>query len=120
MTNEPYPNLFGEEPDREGTGEPPVKARARSGARVSQPNRALIELRPCDLGSLLPKSHRAPIAWAYLEQSNLSPLYAGIKVMAGGNGYFWASININSPAFGRKRRIRRRGQSFLANTSQTP
>jgi hypothetical protein len=78
MTNESHPTLFGEEPEREGTGGPPVKARAHGVARVLQPNRAQLELRPCDLESLLAEGHRARIVWAYVERSDLSPLYAGI------------------------------------------
>lgn len=86
MANESHPTLFGEEPEQEGTGGPPVKARAHGVARVLQPNRAQLELRPCDLESLLPEGHRARIVWAYVEQSDLSPLYAGIKAVAGGSG----------------------------------
>jgi transposase len=86
MTNESHPTLFGEEPEREGTGGPPVKARAHGVARVLQPNRAQLELRPCDLESLLAEGHRARIVWAYVERSDLSPLYAGIKAVVGGSG----------------------------------
>ncbi|RQW80485.1 MAG: transposase, partial [Methylococcus sp.] len=50
------------------------------------PNLTQIELRPCDLESLLPEGHRARVVWAYVEQTDLSVLYAGIKAVAGGSG----------------------------------
>jgi len=46
-------------------------------ARVLMPNRAQIELRASDLESLLPEGHRARIVWAYVEQADLSRMYAG-------------------------------------------
>ncbi|MBM4202126.1 MAG: IS1182 family transposase [Gammaproteobacteria bacterium] len=65
---------------------PPVKAVAAGVARVLRPNRAQVELRPCDLESLLPEGHRARIVWAYVEQADLSRMYAGIKAVKGGSG----------------------------------
>ena len=50
------------------------------------PNRSQLELRASDLESLLPEGHRARIVWAYVEQSDLSRIYAGIKAVEGGSG----------------------------------
>jgi transposase len=55
-------------------------------ARVLMPNRAQLELRASDLESLLPEGHRARIVWAYVEQADLTALYAGIKAVEGGSG----------------------------------
>jgi len=58
----------------------------RPKARVLQPNRSQMELRPSDLESLLPEGHRARLVWAYVERQNLDGLYAGIKAVEGGVG----------------------------------
>ena len=55
-------------------------------ARVILPNRDQVELRPMDLESLLPERHRARLVWAWVEQHDLSGLYAAIKVRQGGVG----------------------------------
>lgn len=55
-------------------------------ARVLLPNRAQVELRASDLESLLPEGHRARVVWAYVEQTDLSGIYAGIKAVEGGSG----------------------------------
>lgn len=55
-------------------------------ARVLQPNRSQMELRPSDLESLLPEGHRARLVWADVERQNLDGLYAGIKAVEGGVG----------------------------------
>jgi transposase len=55
-------------------------------ARVLRPNRTQIELRPCDLESLLAEGHRARRVWAYVEQADLSPMYAGIRAVEGASG----------------------------------
>jgi transposase len=55
-------------------------------ARVLMPNRAQVELRACDLESLLPEGHRARLVWAWVEQMDLSGLYAGIRAVEGGSG----------------------------------
>jgi transposase len=67
-------------------GTAPVKPVAQGVARVLRPNRAQLELRPSDLESLLPEGHRARVVWAYVEQADLSRLYAGIKAVDGGSG----------------------------------
>jgi transposase len=55
-------------------------------ARVVMPNRLQVELRPMDLESLLPPEHRARLVWAWVEQQDLSGMYAAIKVREGGVG----------------------------------
>jgi len=50
----------------------PIKRIGQGVARVLRPNRAQLELRPCDLESLLAEGHRARIVWAYVEQADLS------------------------------------------------
>ncbi len=37
MANEPRPCLFDEEPNREGAGDPPVKAQARGAGAAAEP-----------------------------------------------------------------------------------
>jgi len=67
----------------------PVTARRASAvgnARVIMPNRSQIELRPMDLESLLPESHRARLVWAWVERQDVSALYETIKVREGGVG----------------------------------
>lgn len=83
MINETF-MLFGEEP---GFGLEDKQAPVIQGvARVLMPNRAQIELRASDLESLLPEGHRARIVWAYVEQADLSRMYAGIRAVEGGSG----------------------------------
>jgi transposase len=55
-------------------------------ARVLVPNRTQLELRPCDLESLLPEGHRARLVWAWVERADLSRMYAGIRAVEGGSG----------------------------------
>ena len=78
--------FFDQEPELARAGVPPVKPVVAGVARVLRPNRAQVELRPCDLESLLPEGHRARIVWAYVEQADLSRMYAGIKAVKGGSG----------------------------------
>jgi transposase len=54
--------------------------------RVLLPNRHQLELRPSDLDSLLAEGHRARLVWCYVEQQDLSELYADIKAVEGGAG----------------------------------
>ncbi len=86
MTHSPYHPLFTEESETELAGLPFRKPVIRGVARVLMPNRAQLELRATDLESLLPEGHRARIVWAYVEQADLSRLYADIKAVAGGSG----------------------------------
>lgn len=86
MTNSPQISLFAEEVDRAETQPPAVKPITAGVARVLMPNRAQMELRASDLESLLPEGHRARIVWAYVEQADLSRVYACIKAVEGGSG----------------------------------
>lgn len=54
--------------------------------RVQSPNRGQIELRPCDLESVLPEGHRARIVWGFVAGQDLTALYAEIKAIEGGAG----------------------------------
>ena len=86
MAHEPHFGLFAEESAGALTGDRIEKTVTVGVPRVLMPNRTQLELRPCDLESLLPEGHRARVVWAYVEQADLSALYAGIKAVAGGSG----------------------------------
>lgn len=86
MEQAPSSLFWDQEPELIGQGIAPVKPVAAGVARVLRPHRAQVELRPCDLESLLPEGHRARIVWAYVEQADLSRMYAGIKAVKGGSG----------------------------------
>jgi len=74
-----------------GTGEAAESRRGRRGARRksggsvnSKPrlmvaDRSQLELRPWDLDSLIPRTHRARALWAFVERLDLSGLYDPIK-----------------------------------------
>ena len=82
--NEPAPLLFEDLPTNE-----PLPARVATEAapaRVLRPNRRQLELRPCDLESLLPEGHRARLVWGYVERQDLSRFYEPVKVREGGVG----------------------------------
>jgi transposase len=85
MTDDRQPGLFDRAPDLLAPAapreEPPPGI-----ARVRLPNRAQLELRPCDLDSLLPEGHPARVVWAWVEQADLSRMYAGIRAVEGGSG----------------------------------
>ena len=83
MAHEPHFGLFAEESAGALTGDRIEKTVTVGVPRVLMPNRTPLELRPCDLESLLPEGHRARVVWAYVEQADLSALYAGIKAVAG-------------------------------------
>ena len=85
MSNESL-GLFEAEPCGEPARMSPIKRIGQGVARVLRPNRAQIELRPCDLESLLAEGHRARIVWAYVEQADLSRMYEGIRAVEGGVG----------------------------------
>src|ERR1700691_5568145 len=66
----------------------PHEAGVGAGApRLRQPQRNQIELRVCDLDSLLPSEHPARVIWAYVERLDLAPLRAAIKAREGTPGY---------------------------------
>jgi hypothetical protein len=73
MTCELQPSLFDEDSGLAPVPTlPPVSAVAAGVARVLMPNRMQLELRPCDLESLLPEGHRARLVWAWVERADLS------------------------------------------------
>ena len=78
--------LFDEVPQPEGAVRKAEKTTTLGPARVVMPNRRQIELRPMDLESLVPPGHRARLVWLWVEQQNLSGMYATIKVREGGKG----------------------------------
>ena len=85
MTDQIQAELFEDEP---GLGEASgrVEVPLAGVARVLLPNRVQLELRACDLESLLPEGHRARLVWAWVERADLSALYAGIRAVEGGSG----------------------------------
>lgn len=83
MTDAIQGDLFADAPERLA---PPTLAKGSGKARVLLPNRRQLELRPCDLESLLPEGHRARVVWAWVEQADLSGLYASIRAVEGGSG----------------------------------
>jgi transposase len=85
MTDQIQARLFDDDP---GLGEAPVRAEVPLAgvARVLLPNRVQLELRACDLESLLPEGHRARLVWAWVEQADLGAMYASIRAVEGGSG----------------------------------
>jgi len=85
MSEQLQGELFEDAPDL-----PPAPAPAAAlgpgVARVLWPNRTQLELRPCDLESLLPEGHRARQVWAWVERCDLSAIYARIRAVQGGSG----------------------------------
>lgn len=69
-------------------GEPqPLAAETRPGSpRLRFANRNQMEMRVCDLDSLLPEDHPARTVWAYVDGMDLSDLLAKIKAVEGGVG----------------------------------
>lgn len=77
----------------------------RLAARVMSPQRDQVELRPCDLESLLAEEHPARTVWAFVQALDLAPLYASIKSVQGRGGapaidpailvalWLWATID---------------------------
>jgi transposase len=86
MSKERQGELFEPDPELPGAPSPSAAASAPGVARVVRPNRTQLELRPCDLESLLPDGHRARLVWAWVERSDLSAIYAGIRAVQGGSG----------------------------------
>jgi transposase len=96
--------LFGEE--ELPAGAECVQAGQVAGApRVLWPQRHQVELRPCDLESLLAPEHPARTVWAFVQALELAPLYARIKSTEGRGGapaidpailvalWLWATID---------------------------
>jgi transposase len=63
----------------EGLPEARVPERPKGAPRMREPVRDQIELRACDLDSLIPDDHPARVIWAYVERLDLSELEAEIK-----------------------------------------
>jgi transposase len=63
-----------------------VASGASAAARVMSPQREQIELRACDLDSLLAPEHPARTVWAFVQSLELAPLYARIRAVQGGAG----------------------------------
>lgn len=85
MTDPIQPELLEDDPGLE-QAPGPVSVPLAGVARVLLPNRVQLELRACDLESLLPEGHRARLVWAWVERADLSALYAGIRAVEGGSG----------------------------------
>ncbi len=85
MIEQEQPSLFGGEVDVEQMAAPRREV-PKGPARVLQPNRSQLELRPSDLESLLGEGHRARLVWAYVERMDLSGIYVLIKAVEGGSG----------------------------------
>jgi transposase len=83
MSDELQSRLFEDDPNLPPA---PAPSKAPGIARVLLPNRTQLELRPCDLESLLPEGHRARLVWAWVERADLSRMYAGIHAVEGGSG----------------------------------
>jgi transposase len=96
--------LFGEE--QLPAGAECVQAGQAVGApRVLWAQRNQVELRPCDLESLLAPDHPARTVWAFVQALELAPLYARIKSIEGRGGapaidpailvalWLWATID---------------------------
>ena len=78
--------LFDDVAQPEGSVHKAEKTATLGPARVVMPNRSQVELRPMDLESLLAPGHRARLVWMWVEQQDLSGMYASIKVREGGKG----------------------------------
>ena len=70
MSDELQSRLFEDDPNLLPA---PAPSKAPGIARVLLPNRTQLELRPCDLESLLPEGHRARLVWAWVERADLAP-----------------------------------------------
>lgn len=75
-------SLFGDLPQSE-----PRRAPAAGAARLREPVRDQIELRPVDLDALIASDHPARIIWDYAVRLNLEALEAGIKAREGRPGH---------------------------------
>ena len=60
--------------------------RSQGAPRVLEPNRQQVELRACDLESLLSEDHRARLVWGYVERQDLSALLDAIKARGAAPG----------------------------------
>ena len=85
------PGLFADlpAPGPEELAQAQVKELAKRGsgtARLLEPNRLQVELRACDLESLLPEDHRARLVWGYVALQDLSKLVEAVKARGSNAG----------------------------------
>ena len=67
--------------------QPPVVAvTPETAPRYETPNRAQVELYPCDLESLLPPGHAARLVWRFVDGLRLDAFYAAIRAREGTPG----------------------------------
>ncbi len=78
MSDPLLPNL----PDVPPTAPKP----AETEPRYEVPNRAQVELYPCDLETLLPPGHAARLVWRFVEGLQLKTFYDAIRAREGGPG----------------------------------
>lgn len=62
---------------------PPTPAPPDTEPRYDAPNRAQVELYPCDLEALLPLGHAARLVWRFVEGLDLKTFYAAIGAREG-------------------------------------
>jgi len=54
--------------------------------RLKRPNRAQMAFRPSNLEEMVPEDHPVRLIWSFVEELDLSPLYAQIQAVEGGPG----------------------------------
>lgn len=64
----------------------PMDPKGSAPPRYQQACRDQVELRPCDLDSLLPLDHKARLVWGFVQGLDLQPLYQAIQAVEGGRG----------------------------------
>src|SRR5438876_10566935 len=65
---------------------PPAPKSPDTEPRYEGPNRAQVELYPCDLETLLPPGHAARLVWRFVEGLALKPFYDAIRAREGRPG----------------------------------
>lgn len=64
----------------------PLRASDETEPRYETPNRAQVELYPCDLEALLPPGHAARLVWHFVDGLRLDAFYAAIRAREGRPG----------------------------------
>jgi transposase len=65
----------------------PVESQPSGGRpRLKRPNREQIAFRPSNLEEMVPEDHPVRLIWSFVEELDLSPLYAQILPVEGGPG----------------------------------
>lgn len=72
--------------DEQQAAQARLAARRQGEARIKRPNRSQLELRACDLESLLGEDHRARLVWGYVQRQDLSSLSRAIKARGSNAG----------------------------------